>query len=91
MSCNSFMQSFFLRCCLKGMKDWFVTVDGELKVGSKFCLLKYILVLNLMLGELTHTAKFRERKEKNLGNFIKMIGGMCRKKRKGQRKVLLVQ
>lgn len=73
------------------MKDWFVTVDGELKVGSKFCLLKHILVLNLILSELTHTAKFRERKGKNLGNFIKMIGGMCRERREGQRKVLLVQ
>lgn len=51
---------------------------------SKFCLLKHILVLNLILGELTHTAKFRERKGKNLGNFIKMIGGMYRERREGQ-------
>lgn len=73
------------------MKDWFVKVDGELKVVSKFCLLKHILVLNLILGELTHTAKLRERKGENLGNFIKMIGGMYRERREGQRKVLLVQ
>jgi len=48
------------------MKDWFVTVDGELKVENKFCLLKHILVLNVILGELTHIAEFRERKRKNL-------------------------
>lgn len=84
-------RGFFLRCCLKGMKDWFGTVDGELKVKNKFCLLKHILVLNLIWGELTHIAQFRERKRKNLGNLIKMIGSVCRERREGQGKILLVQ
>lgn len=90
MSCNSYIEASSSRC-LKGMRDWFVTVDGDLKDGSKFCLLKHILVLNLILGELTHTVKFRERRGENLGNFIKMIGVMCRERREGQRKVLLVK
>lgn len=71
-------RGFFLRCCLKGMKNWFVAVDGELKVKIKFCLLKYILLLNLILCELKNIAEFRERKWKNLGNLIKMIGGVLR-------------
>lgn len=69
----------------------FVTVDGELKVKNKFCLLKHILVLNLILGELTPIPEFRERKKKNLGNLIKMIGGVCRQRSEGQGKILLVQ
>lgn len=73
------------------MKDWFVTVNGELKAENKFCLLKHVLVLNLILCDLTHIAEFKEKKRKNLGSLIKMIGGVCRERREGQGKILLVQ
>lgn len=76
MSSKSFIyRDFFLKCCLKGMEDWFLTVDRERKVEN-FCFLKHIPVLNLILGELTHLTEFRERKRKNLDNLIKMMGGV---------------
>lgn len=58
--------------------NWFVAVDEELKVKIKFCFLKYILLLNLILCELKNTAEFRGRKWKNVGNLIKMIGDVLR-------------
>lgn len=91
MSLRCFIERLLPQMLLKGMKHWFVTVNGELKVENKFYLLKHILVLHLILDELTHMAEFRERKKKNLGNLIKMIGGVCRGRREGQGKILLVQ
>lgn len=61
-------------------------MDEELKVKIKFCFLKYILLLNLILCELKNIAEFRGRKWKNLGNLIKMIGDALREETVQRRK-----